>query len=95
MKRNSVMTPMTEDEYNKIKSPSKEFLDSLQSVHNLFNQKNKCKYYDTCPSCSGWCNNKQPDSLCVDFILTAYDNLNNKYNDMIEDCHAIIYDSCD
>lgn len=32
---------------------------------------NKCIYYDTCPSNSGWCLNKKPQTECIDFILTA------------------------
>jgi len=33
----------------------------------------ECKYYKTCPSCSAWCDNRQPSEQCVEFILIAYD----------------------
>ena len=36
---------------------------------------NKCINYDKCPSYSGWCNNKQPNGECVEFLLSAYENL--------------------
>lgn len=36
---------------------------------------NKCINYDKCPSCSGWCNNKQPSGECIEFLLSAYSNL--------------------
>ena len=36
-----------------------------------------CKYLKSCPSKTDWCKEapKEPDSNCIVFILTAYDNL--------------------
>lgn len=35
---------------------------------------NECRFYYTCPSCSGWCQNKQPQKSCVDFLESARDH---------------------
>ena len=74
---------MNEDfisEFNKNK-PSQEFFDvcklaeELIDIHNVGKKVGKCKYYDTCPSCSGWCNNRQPSVECVEFLINAYEGL--------------------
>lgn len=33
---------------------------------------NKCKYYNVCPSATGWCLNRQPDAECADRIIGMY-----------------------
>ena len=53
--------------YLKLLADSKELEDSKN--------KGKCKFYDICPSCSGWCNNSEPSGKCVEFILSAYERL--------------------
>ena len=77
------MTPiMNEDfvkEFNKNK-PSQEFFDTCKKARELIKigdakENGKCINYDTCPSCSGWCNNRQPSGECIEFILSAYDNI--------------------
>lgn len=35
----------------------------------------KCKYYETCPSASGWCLVQQPSGLCVDFLLNYIERI--------------------
>lgn len=34
-----------------------------------------CRFYNKCPSASGWCKNDQPNKNCVAFILSAYSRL--------------------
>ena len=36
------------------------------------NKNQKCEFYNTCPSCSGWCNGKDYSRECVPFLQTAY-----------------------
>ena len=55
----------------------------------------KCKYYDTCPSCSGWCNNSQPSEKCVEFILTAYEQKSKIIDEIIEAWNNDNYDEGD
>lgn len=33
---------------------------------------NKCKYYNVCPSATGWCLNRQPDVECAGLIIGMY-----------------------
>lgn len=42
----------------------------------------RCRYYNTCPSCTAWCNNGKPSPKCVDFILSAYIRLKRDYVDL-------------
>lgn len=41
----------------------------------------KCKYYDDCPSSSGWCTNNQPTERCVAHVEIAINNLRKKLKD--------------
>lgn len=34
-----------------------------------------CKYYETCPSSSGWCLLGGPTVRCVEFLITANEHL--------------------
>lgn len=36
---------------------------------------NKCKYYDVCPSATGWCLNRSPDAECVGLVIGTYRRL--------------------
>lgn len=36
---------------------------------------NKCKYYDVCPSATGWCLNRKPDAECAGLIIDMYHSL--------------------
>lgn len=44
----------------------------------------KCKYYNVCPSCRGWCNNREPNGDCIEFILSAYETKSKIIDDIIE-----------
>ena len=39
-----------------------------------------CRYYEECPSKSGWCtgSGSEPSEKCVEFLITAYQNLKEK-----------------
>lgn len=39
-----------------------------------------CRYYEECPSKSGWCtgSGSEPSEKCVEFLITAYQNLKKK-----------------
>lgn len=36
---------------------------------------NKCKYYDDCPSATGWCLNRSPDAECTGLVIGMYQRL--------------------
>ena len=68
------------EEFNKNK-PHPSFFDvckkagELIDIHGVGKNVGKCVNYDKCPSCSGWCNNKQPNGECIEFLLSAYENV--------------------
>lgn len=35
----------------------------------------KCKYYDVCPSATGWCLNRSPDAECAGLVIGMYQRL--------------------
>jgi hypothetical protein len=47
-----------------------------------------CKYKDSCPSYSGWCEGPHQDfESCIPFLITAYENAANeldRYENMME-----------
>lgn len=55
----------------------------------------KCKYYNVCPSCSGWCNNCEPNGDCIEFILSAYETKSKIIDDIIEASYNGEYDEDD
>lgn len=36
---------------------------------------NKCKYYDVCPSATGWCLIRRPDAECAGLVIGMYQRL--------------------
>lgn len=34
----------------------------------------RCEFFDSCPSCTGWCLKKKPSAKCVPFLQQAYAN---------------------
>lgn len=50
----------------------------------------KCRYYNTCPSCTAWCNNGRPSPKCVDFILSAYFRLKRDYEDLQDELGNVL-----
>lgn len=64
--------------YEQITIEKDLYLKLLADSNELEKLKNKgrCKFYDICPNCSGWCNNSEPSGKCVEFILSAYERLN-------------------
>ena len=49
----------------------------------------KCPHADYCPSKSGWCT--KPNESCVEFILTAYENLQTKHSKLLHDIELLYY----
>lgn len=45
------------------------------------NSKSRCEFYDTCPSCTGWCKTKNYSKECVPFLQVAFQNLKGKINE--------------
>lgn len=38
----------------------------------------KCKYIDTCPAATGWCNNMEPLPECLSMVINHYKRLKNQ-----------------
>lgn len=49
-------------------------LGTEPEIHS-FGEKEKCRYYDECPSRSGWCEKGFPNAACVGFLINAYQGL--------------------
>lgn len=67
----------TETDIRRWESELKKILrtESDIVIENIFEleEEAECKYKDSCPSRSGWCERKKPDyERCIGFILTAY-----------------------
>lgn len=65
----------------RLKKTEIRFFENPEEVKEyLEKQKRICKFYNECPSRSGWCLNRQPEAECVEFIITAY---HNKISDIV------------
>lgn len=47
-------------------------------THNKKYEKKKCKYFDACPSATGWCLPRNPGEDCVSFLLTHIERIRRK-----------------
>lgn len=43
----------------------------------------KCKYINTCPAATGWCNNMEPSLECLSMVINHYDRVNRKKNGLL------------
>ena len=82
-------------EFNKNK-PSQEFFDTCKKAGELIkireaSEHGKCVNYNICPSCSGWCNNRQSSGECVGFILSAYDSLKDSSAKLCEENAKLLH----
>lgn len=50
----------------------------------------KCKYYDECPSKTGWCMNDHPSAECVPFLINAANNAIRKKNLLLNELKNLL-----
>lgn len=60
------------ERYRKYENTQKPECDQPGACEYCWEQEEGCEYIKTCPSATGWCNNKWPSSGCVSFLQTAY-----------------------
>ena len=60
------------ERYRKYENTQKPECNQPGACEYCWEQEEGCEYIKTCPSATGWCNNKWPSSGCVSFLQTAY-----------------------
>lgn len=60
------------EKYRKYQNTKLLECDQAGACEYCWDQSTECGYIKTCPSATGWCNNKWPSSGCVSFLQTAY-----------------------